>query len=154
MTPAAYLLLLLHAAIQANCVLLVLPIRLVAEAVFSWFASRLLNCIFDWLRTRRRILPRPMWLRSETTSHMATLTLKGIPDDVLARLKERAASERRSLNQHAIYVLERAADAQPQASRAAFDAFWQRRADISQDGPDAFRPERDRSVGREAPSFE
>ena len=40
---------------------------------------------------------------------MAALTLKGIPDETLSRLRELAASQRRSLNQQAIYVLEQAA---------------------------------------------
>ena len=35
-----------------------------------------------------------------------TLTLKGIPDDVYARLKETAEAHRRSLNNEAISVLE------------------------------------------------
>jgi AbrB family looped-hinge helix DNA binding protein len=39
-------------------------------------------------------------------------------------------------------------------ARAAFDAFWRRRADVAQDEPGDFDPERDLSAGREAPSFE
>ena len=35
-----------------------------------------------------------------------TLTLKGIPDDVYARLKKTAEAHRRSLNNEAISVLE------------------------------------------------
>ena len=37
-----------------------------------------------------------------------TLTLKGIPDDLYARLKETAEAHRRSLNNEAISVLEQA----------------------------------------------
>lgn len=37
-----------------------------------------------------------------------TLTLKGIPDDLYARLKETAEAHRRSLNNEAISVLETA----------------------------------------------
>ena len=37
---------------------------------------------------------------------MATLTLKSLPDDLHARLKERAARNRRSLNREAIACLE------------------------------------------------
>lgn len=44
---------------------------------------------------------------------MATLTLKGVPDDLLARLRAEATRERRSLNQHALYLLERACPAPP-----------------------------------------
>ncbi|MEM1206296.1 MAG: hypothetical protein AAGN66_23895 [Acidobacteriota bacterium] len=39
---------------------------------------------------------------------MASLTLKNIPDDLLARLRAQAGEDRRSLNQQAIYLLERA----------------------------------------------
>lgn len=41
---------------------------------------------------------------------MASLTLKGIPDRLLQRLRERAEAERRSLNQQAIQLLETALD--------------------------------------------
>ena len=37
---------------------------------------------------------------------MPSLTLKGLPDDLLARLRDRAETERRSLNQQAIRLLE------------------------------------------------
>ena len=37
---------------------------------------------------------------------MATLTLKGIPDDLLERLRKRAELHRRSLNGEALFVLE------------------------------------------------
>ncbi|HEX6748660.1 MAG TPA: Arc family DNA-binding protein [Longimicrobium sp.] len=37
---------------------------------------------------------------------MATLTLKGIPDELLDRLRRRAELHRRSLNSEALYVLE------------------------------------------------
>lgn len=39
---------------------------------------------------------------------MSSLTLKGIPDPVMQRLRDRARKERRSLNQQAILILERA----------------------------------------------
>ena len=38
---------------------------------------------------------------------MASLTIKGIPDEVLERLREVAAENRRSLNSEVIYRLER-----------------------------------------------
>lgn len=38
---------------------------------------------------------------------MATLTIKNLPDDLYARLKERAAGNRRSLHAEAIVCLER-----------------------------------------------
>lgn len=37
---------------------------------------------------------------------MATVTLKGVPDDLLSRLKREAADHRRSLNGEVIYRLE------------------------------------------------
>jgi plasmid stability protein len=37
---------------------------------------------------------------------MATLTLKQVPDDLYQKLKERAATHRRSLNNEAIHCLE------------------------------------------------
>ncbi|HEX2638738.1 MAG TPA: hypothetical protein VHL81_16500 [Gemmatimonadales bacterium] len=43
---------------------------------------------------------------------MATLTLKNLPDDLYARLKERAAGNRRSLNAEAILCLERMLESQ------------------------------------------
>ena len=39
---------------------------------------------------------------------MASLTLKGIPNELMERLRAIAARERRSLNQQAILILERA----------------------------------------------
>ena len=56
-----------------------------------------------------------------------TLTLKGIPDDVYARLKKTAEAHRRSLNNEAISVLEdvllpRKAGASDRIARAADSA--------------------------------
>jgi hypothetical protein len=39
---------------------------------------------------------------------MASITLKGLPDSLKERIEEMADRERRSLNQQAIYLLERA----------------------------------------------
>jgi len=38
---------------------------------------------------------------------MTSLTLKGIPDDLMERLRERARAERRSLTQQALVLLEK-----------------------------------------------
>jgi len=38
--------------------------------------------------------------------HMATITLKNVPEALLGRLKKHARRERRSVNQHAIHLLE------------------------------------------------
>ena len=54
---------------------------------------------------------------------MASLTLKGIPAQLMKRLREVADLERRSLNQQAILILERAlANARPGFSET-YDAF-------------------------------
>jgi antitoxin FitA len=41
---------------------------------------------------------------------MASLTIKGIPDELLERLREIAAEHRRSLNSEVIYRLERSVE--------------------------------------------
>lgn len=46
---------------------------------------------------------QPIWME---TNMPTTLTLKGIPDEVYARLKKTAEAHRRSLNNEAISVLE------------------------------------------------
>lgn len=44
---------------------------------------------------------------------MATITIKEIPDDVYAALKERAKRNRRSINSEVIYVIEQAVRSRP-----------------------------------------
>jgi antitoxin FitA len=44
---------------------------------------------------------------------MASLTIKGIPDELLQRLREVAAEHRRSLNSEVIYRLERSVEKSP-----------------------------------------
>ena len=84
---------------------------------------------------------------------MAALTLKGIPDHTLARLRELAASQRRSLNQQAIYVLERAAREQD-GFASAYSSFLERRADLPADGPEEYHVERVADSGREPVNFD
>jgi hypothetical protein len=62
---------------------------------------------------------------------MAALTLKGIPDEVMDRLRELADTERRSLNQQAILLLERALVEQP----ASFERAYRRFRDAHGDSP-------------------
>lgn len=50
---------------------------------------------------------------------MATLTLKGIPAELLAQLKRRAAEHRRSLNSEVLFCLERSLMAPPVEPEAA-----------------------------------
>lgn len=57
---------------------------------------------------------------------MATLTLKNVPDELYQRLKETAATHRRSLNQEAIQWLERAVSPEkpdPEARIRAISVF-------------------------------
>jgi len=53
---------------------------------------------------------------------MASITLKGLPDDLKARLEEIADRERRSLNQQAISLLKCAVREEP----IGFDQAYQR----------------------------
>ncbi|MEM1041463.1 MAG: hypothetical protein AAGI91_02435 [Bacteroidota bacterium] len=85
---------------------------------------------------------------------VASLTLKGIPDDTLARLRKRAASERRSLNQQAIWLLEAALDEPRPSFREAHEAFTEKY------GPSPFDDEtfdevfgnlQDQGLGRPSP---
>ena len=61
---------------------------------------------------------------------MPTLTIKGLPDEVYARLKARAAEHRRSLNREIIVCLERALaeGERPRIPLAAADALRKRLA--------------------------
>jgi len=54
---------------------------------------------------------------------MAALTLKGIPEEVMDRLRALADKERRSLNQQAILLLERAVAEQPATFGTAYKQF-------------------------------
>ena len=54
---------------------------------------------------------------------MSALTLKGIPEEVMERLRDLADKERRSLNQQAILLLERALAEQPESFGRAYRRF-------------------------------
>ena len=54
---------------------------------------------------------------------MAALTLKGIPDELMERLRELADAERRSLNQQAILLLEQALVEWPASFERAYRRF-------------------------------
>lgn len=54
---------------------------------------------------------------------MSALTLKGIPEEVMDRIRELADTERRSLNQQAILLLERAVAEQPDSFGTAYRRF-------------------------------
>jgi predicted transcriptional regulator len=54
---------------------------------------------------------------------MAAITLKGIPEDLKERLEAIAERERRSLNQQAILLLERAVAEEPVGFKQAYSRF-------------------------------
>jgi hypothetical protein len=54
---------------------------------------------------------------------MASITLKGLPDNLKDRIQEIADRERRSLNQQAIYLLERATREEPTSFERAYQHF-------------------------------
>lgn len=85
---------------------------------------------------------------------MPSLTLKGIPADLMARLRGRADAERRSLNQQAIRLLERALDDPRPSFTEAHQAFVQSHGATPFDD-DAFEATfsglRSRETGRPSP---
>ncbi|MEP0548081.1 MAG: hypothetical protein ABJF88_14190 [Rhodothermales bacterium] len=81
---------------------------------------------------------------------MASLTLKGIPDDVMTRLRERAEAERRSLNQQAIRLLETALDEARPSFLEAHEAFLKKHGPPPFDD-DFFEGLRSRETGRPSP---
>lgn len=58
---------------------------------------------------------------------MATLTLKGIPDELLERLRRRAQLHRRSINSEALVVLEQSLEPAPIDPEAFLAGVRQRR---------------------------
>lgn len=54
---------------------------------------------------------------------MAAITLKGVPEDLKERLETIAKRERRSLNQQAILLLERAVAEEPVGFEQAYSRF-------------------------------
>lgn len=58
---------------------------------------------------------------------MASITLNGIPDELKERIQALADRERRSLNQQAILLLERAAREEPTGFERAYRRFREKR---------------------------
>ena len=58
---------------------------------------------------------------------MASITLKGLPGELKDRIQEMADRERRSLNQQAIYLLERAVRQEPEGFEGAYQRFREKR---------------------------
>ena len=78
---------------------------------------------------------------------MPALTLKGIPDDVMDQLRDLADAERRSLNQQAILLLERALAEEPRSFEAAYRKFRDRHG-ASPLEPSDLEPLRSTTTGR------
>ena len=88
---------------------------------------------------------------------MPSLTLKGVPDRIMNRLRERADAERRSLNQQAIRLLETALDDARPSFADAYRGFVQAHgpSPLDDDAFDqAFGDLRDPTPGRPAPFAE
>ena len=60
---------------------------------------------------------------------MATITLKGVPDKLKERLQVLAEREERSLNQQAIYLLERAVREEPTGFDRAYQRFREKQGE-------------------------
>ena len=60
---------------------------------------------------------------------MGTITLKGVPDKLKERLQVLAGREGRSLNQQAIYLLERAVRENPTGFDRAYQRFRKKQGD-------------------------
>lgn len=61
---------------------------------------------------------------------MAAITLKGIPEDLKKRIEAIANRERRSLNQQAILLLERAVAEEPIGFEQAYSRFREKRGEF------------------------
>ncbi|WP_022835640.1 hypothetical protein [Salisaeta longa] len=74
---------------------------------------------------------------------MPALTLKGIPEEVMDRIRELADTERRSLNQQAILLLGRAVAEQPDSFGTAYRRFRKQRgpSPLDADTLDSLRDE-------------
>ena len=57
---------------------------------------------------------------------MPEFTLRGVPEDVMDRLRELAETERRSLSQQAVLLLKSALAAEPLSFRCAYRRFQAR----------------------------
>ena len=85
---------------------------------------------------------------------MPSLTLKGIPDRVMDRLRQQADAERRSLNQQAIRLLETALDDARPSFADAYQGFLQAHGPSPLDDEafdETFGELRDRTPGRPSP---
>ncbi|MFT3708781.1 MAG: hypothetical protein QM817_14120 [Archangium sp.] len=77
---------------------------------------------------------------------MSSITLKQVPDAILDRLKVDAERERRSVNQHALWLLERALGLR--GENPFFETLMHYRSDHAESLSNDFEVPRDRSSGR------
>ncbi len=85
---------------------------------------------------------------------MPSLTLKGIPNDLLEQLRSLAEKERRSLNQQAIMLLESALEQKRPSYTEAYGTFLRKYGPSPigvESFDDAFEGLRSREIGRPAP---
>jgi hypothetical protein len=83
---------------------------------------------------------------------MPSLTLKGIPEDLMERLRRKAESERRSINQQAIQLLDEALRP-TRTFKEAYEEFLAWRGESALEGNE-FEGLRDRSPMRDSNPFE
>lgn len=80
---------------------------------------------------------------------MASLTIKGIPEELLEALRARAERERRSVNQQAIYVLEQALLSRHGSFLERLERFYAEEGPPAAGDEDLFEDVRSRDPGRE-----
>ena len=79
---------------------------------------------------------------------MASITIKGVPDDLMNRLRALAGQERRSINQQTIRLLEEALAEKQSSFRSAYESFRAARGPSPfEEGP--FSDVRSGDTGRE-----
>src|SRR5437867_13247337 len=69
-------------------------------------------------------------LRHEEVTGMAILHVRNVPDDLYARLQQRAAAEKRSLSAEVVMLLEKAMQREPAAEAALFDHLRRQREEL------------------------
>ncbi len=80
---------------------------------------------------------------------MVTLTLKNVPDTLLERIRSDAQRERRSLNQHAIHLLEQALGGARPSFGEAIERYRRAESPIAEDLSRELEGLRERDGGRE-----
>lgn len=79
---------------------------------------------------------------------MTTLTLKQVPEELLQRLRAEAQRQRRSVNQQALYLLERTLEAERPSFGVALARFLEKAGPPDPDLADSLKGLRSRERGR------